>query len=104
VDGAAGDGTFAGDDSKHSDLDATSARQVLLDAAQADPDRHVVCVASAEELPAAARERLERLADTRADFLARESGMPGEESAAPNEAETKTASEPSEARPGGAAR
>ena len=104
VDGAAGDGTFAGD---HSDLDVATARQVLLDAAQADPDRHVVCAASAAELPEAARERVLRLADTRVDLAARNaSATPGDSDAeaALSEPETEAAIERSEARPGGASR
>ena len=93
VDAAASEGTFAGD---HHDLDVAAARQVLLDEAQVDPDRHVVCPADSTALPDAARERLMRLVDTRAALLARTEPDVG--------AESDAAPEPTQARPGGGAR
>lgn len=65
--GAGGVARLAGD---HADLDLAAARQTLLDEAEADPDRHVVCRADATDLPDAVRERVMRLVDTRAPLLA----------------------------------
>jgi dTMP kinase len=98
IDAAAGDGTFAGD---HRDLDVAAARQVLLDEAQADPDRYVVCLGDAAALPELAQDRLRRVLDTRSALLARD---PAAATSLEIGAETDAAAEPSEAHPGGAAR
>lgn len=66
VGGATDIGVFAGD----GDFDAEAARRTLLDAAHADPDRHVVCPADVDELPPLVRDRITRLLDMRAPQLA----------------------------------
>jgi dTMP kinase len=67
VDGGATDvGIFAGD----GDFDVEAARRTLLDAVEANPDRHVLCPADAEELPQLVHDRIVRLLEMRAPVLA----------------------------------